>query len=187
VRGLVIIGPPGAGKTTLLTALHDVLVDKDVRHAVVELEGVAWTHPPLDESRALAHLHAVVDSYVDAGFELVVVAATTTSPDHLRVLLDVLPSADFFIARLEARVETLQARIRSREPDGWSGLASLLAATESLAATSAGLDADIVCSTENVSPAELAARILAASPFGSLPSDPATAVYFPLRSISSMR
>jgi Ni2+-binding GTPase involved in maturation of urease and hydrogenase len=48
---VVVIGPPGSGKTSVLTALHDVLADSDVAHAVVEVEAIAWAHPPIADER----------------------------------------------------------------------------------------------------------------------------------------
>jgi Ni2+-binding GTPase involved in maturation of urease and hydrogenase len=44
---ILITGPPGSGKTSVLTALADALSDDDVPHAALEVEAVAWTHPPL--------------------------------------------------------------------------------------------------------------------------------------------
>jgi dephospho-CoA kinase len=40
VFALVITGPPGAGKTEVLTALSDLLVADDIRHAAVEVEAL---------------------------------------------------------------------------------------------------------------------------------------------------
>ena len=38
------------------TALHDLLVDDGVEYAVVEVEALAWSHPPPNDEQAFRHL-----------------------------------------------------------------------------------------------------------------------------------
>src|SRR5678815_3255230 len=63
VVAVVVIGPPGSGKTSVLTALHDMLADRDAAHAVVEVEAVAWAHPPLGDGQSLRHLESLCHMY----------------------------------------------------------------------------------------------------------------------------
>ena len=134
---VVVIGPPGSGKTAVLTALHDLLADDHVSHAVVEVEAVTWASPPVADEQSFRHLAAIRSMYAEAGYPLM----------------------------LEAAPVTLQKRIVEREPPGWSGLPRLLHAADEIASTSRLLeDIDIVCCTDDTTPLSVAAQIRSARP-----------------------
>lgn len=162
---LVLIGPPGSGKTSVLTALHDILADNDVVHAVIEVEAVAWTHPPLADEQAFRHLGTLCRAYEGAGFPLVLVGATATSADYLAAVLAAIAADEALVVRLEADSSTLRERIAAREPPEWSGLGQLLNAADEIAVVSRSLEAvQLVCSTEDASPLDVAAQIRRARP-----------------------
>ena len=71
MRAVLITGPHGSGKTSVLTALSDALSDDDVPHVTVEVEMLAWTHPPLADEERLRHVRDVC-----AGHPLALVAET---------------------------------------------------------------------------------------------------------------
>ena len=170
---VVVTGPPGSGKSTLLTALHDVLADDDVAHAVIELEAVAFSHPQLPEERALEHLAAASRMYAEAGFALVLVGTTATSSDQLAGVIRASGADEHLVVRLEARADTLRHRLTAREPPEWSGLTRLLESLPELAAVSVSLEGvDLTCSTETASPLEVAARVRKARPDLLLPTAP---------------
>ncbi len=162
---VVVIGPPGSGKTAVLTALHDLLADDHISHAVVEVEAVAWASPPVADEQSFRHLATIRGMYAEAGYPLILCGATVTSADYLRELLRVLATDERLVVRLEASPGMLQKRIVEREPPGWSGLPGLLRAADEIAATSRLLeDVDVVCSTEGTMPRSVAAQIRSARP-----------------------
>jgi energy-coupling factor transporter ATP-binding protein EcfA2 len=108
VFAVVVVGPPGSGKTTVLTALHDLLADTDVAHAVIEAEAVAWTHPRLGDDQALKQLKSVCRVYEATGCELILVGATATSGEHLARILAAVGAADHLLVRLAADPSTLR-------------------------------------------------------------------------------
>lgn len=165
VFAVVLIGPPGSGKTSVLTALHDVLADADVAHAVIEVEAVAWTHPPLADEEAFRHLGTLCRAYQTAGYPLILVGATATSTDYLAAVLAAIAVDASLVVRLEADSSTLRERIVTREPAEWSGLPRLLNAADEIAVVSRSLeDVQLVVSTENASPAAVAQQIRRARP-----------------------
>ncbi len=165
VFAVVVIGPPGSGKTSVLTALHDVLGDDDVAHAVIEVEALAWAHPPIGEEQAIQHLETLSRSYVARGCRLILVGATATSADYLAAVVAAVGADDYLVVRLDADPLTLRERIIAREPTEWSGLAQLVDAVGELALVSSSLDdVHLVCSTEDASPLAIAAQIRAARP-----------------------
>jgi predicted kinase len=162
---VVVIGPPGSGKTTVLTALHDVLADDHISHAVVEVEAVAWASPGVTDEQSIRHLATIRGMYADAGYPIILCGATVTSAEYMSELLEALAADDRLVVRLEAAPITLRNRIVERELAGWSGLPHLLQAADEIAATSRLLeDIDIVCSTEDTTPLAVAAQVRSARP-----------------------
>jgi AAA domain len=165
VFALVVTGPPGAGKSSVLEALSDALVDDDVPHATVETEALTATHPPLDGDRWLAHVQAACRLHRDDGQRLLLVATTVESETDLRGMLDAVGADEHVVVRLEAEPETLARRIVEREPEGWSGLDELVAASARLTPVIAALDGiDLELSTEDARPSDVAGWIRDAFP-----------------------
>ena len=157
---LVLTGPPGAGKSSVLEALSDALVDDDIPHATVETEALTATHPPLDDAQWLAHIEAACRLHREQGQRLLLVATTVESHADLRGVLDAVGAREHVVVRLEAEPETLARRIVEREPEGWSGLDQLVAASARLGPVIGGLDGiDLALTTEAARPSEVAARI----------------------------
>jgi gluconate kinase len=165
VFALLLTGPPGAGKSSVLEALSDELVDDDVPHAAVETEALTATHPPLDDSRWLAHIRAACRLHRDDGQRLLLVVVTVESDTDLRGVLDAIGADEHVVVRLEADPATLAQRIVEREPEDWSALRDLVAASARVAPVIAALDGiDLALSTEDARPGEVAARIRDAFP-----------------------
>ena len=77
--------------------------------------------------------------------------------------------------RLEAQPQTLVERIIEREPASWSGLSGLVEHAQELATSMPDLArVDLVLSTEEQRPEDVAARIRAALPALVRPSDGGT-------------
>jgi hypothetical protein len=160
VFALVLTGAPGAGKSAVLEALSDALVDDDVQHAAIEVEALTSAHPALDGEQWLAPVAAVCGLYRDFGYEVLLVVVTVESAGDLRGIVDAVGPDEHVVVRLEAEPETLRRRIIAREPEGWSGLDGLVAASERLRPVIAGLDGiALAVSTEGERPAAVAARI----------------------------
>jgi predicted kinase len=162
VRIVLVTGAPGAGKSTIATLVHDHLGDAGVANALVEADELRRAYPEPDAGDVRRRLAGLVASYADAGHDLVLVTETLETADDLAGLRAALPEAEILLVRLDADPETARARVRAREPAGWSGLPQLLESAGRLAVTMRGLRADLVVRNEDADPEVAAAAVLAA-------------------------
>ena len=162
---VVVTGPPGSGKTVTLTALSNALVADGVPHATVDVDEVAWAYPFPDLPQRCEHLRVWSAAHRQAGSETLLVAEVIESPSHLVDVLNSLGVDDHLLVRLDAALETLQARVIAREPPDWFGLDWLLAETPKLQIALAELDGvDAVLDSENLTLTEVVGQIRSARP-----------------------
>jgi adenylylsulfate kinase-like enzyme len=119
VRVIVITGSMGAGKTTVLGEASDLLAAHGIAHAAIDLDALGVSH--LTESAssadlAYANLRSIWANYAAAGARHVLVAAAVESRSELDRLSDALPHAELVVCRLHAPLETMEERVRLREP-----------------------------------------------------------------------
>jgi hypothetical protein len=116
---LLISGSMGTGKTTVLYEVSDLLEEADVAHAAIDLDSLAKMHPAHGEHSdrlMFANLAAVWPVYAAAGADRLVAARVVEDRSELGRYREAVPGAEPIICLLEAPVETMQARLRVREP-----------------------------------------------------------------------
>ena len=116
---LVISGSMGAGKSTVLSEASDLLAGPGKAHAAIDLDWLAVMHPQQGEygSRLMfANLAAVWPIYAAAGAERLLVAPVVENRSELRFYQQAIPSAEPVLCYLTASIETMQERLRIREP-----------------------------------------------------------------------
>ncbi|AZG44614.1 hypothetical protein D7316_01200 [Gordonia insulae] len=157
----MVTGPPGSGKSSVTTALHDRLGSAGVPNAMIEVDELERSYPPLPPPVVFDNLRVVAAAYRDAGYPLVFITATVDGESYLRRLRSALPGVDLFVVRLDAEVDTLRLRITEREPASWHGLVELLDSASTLAATMRELDGvDLTLLTQSRDPASVADELL---------------------------
>jgi predicted kinase len=150
---LVLTGPPGSGKSEVASSLHDSLGVQDVDTALVEVDALERSHPPIDRERSISHLAMLTRSYRDLGSDLLVVTATLEDDQHREAALAAIEADGTMLVRLEADPETMRNRLLE-------GLPELLNASRRLAASMEDLrGVDLVLSTEGEQPGAVAARL----------------------------
>jgi adenylate kinase family enzyme len=165
VLAVVITGPPGAGKSSVLGALSDALSGDDVAHATIEVEALVWAHPALSDDQWARHVRLAWQLYRDARHELLLVAQTLETDDDVAQLLAAVGAEEVFLVRLEAHPDALVERIVRREPANWSGLRALVDHAQELAESMPALaSVDLVLTTDDQRPEDVAARVRAAHP-----------------------
>jgi ABC-type lipopolysaccharide export system ATPase subunit len=117
-RAIVITGPVGAGKTTTMWALADLLEERDVPVAAIDMDGLRWFHPrPADDrfgSRVgLHHLHTMATTYRELGISTLVLADVIETGTERHQ--EAMPGYDVIVVRLDVSIERLHVRLRQRE------------------------------------------------------------------------
>jgi hypothetical protein len=130
-RLLLITGTMGAGKTTLMAEASDVLIERGIVHAAIDLDtlGIGLLPPsetPDRDQRADGKPRSLEDlmyrnlallwqNYRGAGVTNIVVAAAIDRRD-LPFLKAALDDPETTICRLRAPLSVMQDRVRLREP-----------------------------------------------------------------------
>jgi hypothetical protein len=118
---LIISGSLGSGKTTVLGELHDLLTERDVAHAAIELDALtlSWPHvraAPFNTWIGFENLRSIWANYASAGFARLLIAAVVESREELAAYQAAVPGAAIQVCRLVVSAETMLARLRVREP-----------------------------------------------------------------------
>jgi broad-specificity NMP kinase len=156
---VLITGPPGAGKSRVAGALHDRWGDAGVANALLEVDHLERSHPPLPRERALRHLALLAAAHRQHGHDRLIVTATAEDDAYLSAVLAATGPGARFVVRLEAEPDTLERRLRAREPAGWSGLERLVANARALARSMPALAVDLALSTEGRRTEDVAAEV----------------------------
>jgi adenylylsulfate kinase len=117
---LVITGPVGVGKTTVAGAISEILSEKDVAHAVVDLDWLRWCYPtpshdPFHTALGLRNLTAVWANYRAAGAERLVLVDIVETRAMLAEYRAAVPGAHISVVRLRASLPTILSRLDRRE------------------------------------------------------------------------
>jgi predicted kinase len=117
-RIIVISGSMGSGKTTVLGEASDLLSACHIAHATVDLDAIGTALLPDDVARDLIYrnLEALYVNFSNAGITRILLAEAVESRAELERIRRAMPGAEFTVARLTAAVETMQRRLRNREP-----------------------------------------------------------------------
>jgi hypothetical protein len=118
VNVIVITGSMGSGKTSVMAEASDLLAAAGVNHAAIDLDALGIGHIPEGAWPDLAYqnLASIWDNYARAGATSLLIAEAVESADELDRIEAAIPGAEIVVCRLKASVETMQRRVKSREP-----------------------------------------------------------------------
>jgi len=167
-RVLVVNGTVGAGKTTVAEAVADLLRERGVPYAWIDVDALRRAYPtadddPFGQEVALDHLEAMAGVLARRGYRHVVLAEVIERPADRERYEMAFDGAELAVVRLVASEATCLARLRRREPDPWRDWH--LARTVELAAVleAAGVDDAVVDNDGDRTPREVAAEVLSAA------------------------
>ena len=107
----------GAGKTSTLYEASDLLIERGIHHAAIDLDSLGVGH--LDGAQlqdvALRNLAAVCANYTSAGVTRLIAAGAIESRTELEQIQQASQAGATVVCRLWARPEVMEKRIASRE------------------------------------------------------------------------
>lgn len=117
---LIVSGPVGVGKSSVVHEMFDQLSDRDIAHAVIDLDafGISWPYAegdPYNERMALRNLASVWANYAASGVDRVIIARVVEAEADLAAYGVAVPGAEIQVCRLVASAEVLRERVRRRE------------------------------------------------------------------------
>jgi adenylylsulfate kinase-like enzyme len=124
VKAVVISGTLGSGKTKLASNIRDLLTQRKMRCAFVDVDALCEMDPaPVDDRYnqrlMFANLSAIWPNYEEVGVEYLVLARVVEDVSDRHRYVKSLNGADVKIVRVEASANTRRARLTEREPEGF--------------------------------------------------------------------
>ena len=117
VGAVLITGPVGVGKTAVAAELAEVLRERGLRAAVLDLDWLGWlpgANGGVDEL-ILRNLRAVRPNFEAAGATHLVLARSVREGRLVQALAAELDEVGLAVAALTARRETIEGRLRRRD------------------------------------------------------------------------
>lgn len=120
VQVLIISGPVGVGKTSVAHEMFDQLSERDIPHAVIDIDalGISWPFgdgDPFNNQMAMRNLAAVWSNFAAAGANHAVLPRVIETEADLTPYRLAIPNATLQICRLTATPTTLRTRVSQRE------------------------------------------------------------------------
>jgi hypothetical protein len=116
---LIITGTMGAGKTAVLGEASDLLTQRRIVHAAIDLDALGLAHllsaGPNDGLMYL-NLRSLYTNYDAAGVRRFLVARAIENESQLKRCHDIIPATNTVICRLKASLETMEQRVAGRDP-----------------------------------------------------------------------
>ena len=167
-RVLVVNGTVGAGKTTVAEVVADLLRERGVPYAWIDVDALRRAYPtadddPVGQAVALDHLQAMAGVLRRRGYRHVVLAEVIERPADRELYERAFDGAELAVVRLTATEGTRLARLAAREPDPWRDWHLTRTVELATILEAAGVD-DAVVDNDGVRPLrDVAAEVLTAA------------------------
>ncbi len=117
---LIVSGPVGVGKTSVVHEMFDQLSNRDISHAVIDLDGLSICWPvgendPFNERMAMRNLAAIWSNFAAAGVDRAIIARVVESRADLAEYEQAIRGAEIQVCQLTAEVAVLRERVGRRE------------------------------------------------------------------------
>jgi predicted ABC-type ATPase len=115
---VVITGPVGSGKSTTGWALHDLLIERRIPTALIDMDYLRAAWPvvsPFNHELGYTNFAAIAVHHAALGVRTFVVADVVEEVDQRARYVECVPGADVTIVRLDVPLPVIEARLRRRE------------------------------------------------------------------------
>lgn len=111
---LILHGPPGAGKTSVSQTMAELLRQRDIAHAVIDLDYLAKIHPCRHIGIMYKNLAAMWPNY-QAINTIKVIIPTYLQKGELETVMQAAPAKHTQVCEVLAPTKVLEERIKARE------------------------------------------------------------------------
>jgi tRNA uridine 5-carbamoylmethylation protein Kti12 len=115
---LIITGTMGSGKTAVMAEVSDILSERNIVHASIDLDAFAVSHLPsaaANDDMMYRNLQSVTKNCADAGLKRFLLARAIEDRAQLNLIRSILPAAHTVVCRLTAGREEMKRRVAMRE------------------------------------------------------------------------
>jgi len=115
---LIITGTMGAGKTAVLGEASDILAQRQIVHAAIDLDALGLAHLPaaaFSDGVMYDNLRSICSNYAALGVQRFLLARAIEDDARLRLCRDIIPAANTVVCRLTASIEAMKRRVRTRD------------------------------------------------------------------------
>jgi hypothetical protein len=115
---LIITGTMGAGKTAVLGEASDILTQRQIVHAAIDLDALGLARLPaaaVSDAVMYDNLRSVYKNYAALSVQRFLLARAIEDHAQLSLCREIIPASNTLVCRLIAGVETMQRRIDTRE------------------------------------------------------------------------
>ena len=109
----------GAGKTSVLAEASDILALRHIAHAAVDVDALGLAHLPIaarNDEVMYQNLRSVCNNYASVGVTRFLLARALENRTELDLFRNIVSAANTVVCRLTASVETMEQRVKKREP-----------------------------------------------------------------------
>ena len=108
----------GAGKTAVLAEASDILGQRQVVHAAIDLDALGMAHLPFaarSDGVMYDNLRSICRNYAALGVHRFLVARAIEAGAQLKLCREIIPAAHTIVCRLTASIETMKRRVQMRD------------------------------------------------------------------------
>jgi hypothetical protein len=119
---LIITGTMGAGKTAVLGEASDILAQRRIVHAAVDLDAFGLAHLPSaarSDGVMYDNLRSICRNYAALGVQRFLVARAIEDRTQLKLCRDIIPAVNTVVCRLTASLEAMERRVQIRDLGIW--------------------------------------------------------------------
>lgn len=116
---LIITGTMGAGKTAILSEASDILAQRRIVHAAIDLDALGLGHLPSSApSNGVMYdnLRSIYGNYAGSGVQRFLVARAIEDRTELELCRNIIPAANMVVCRVRASIKAMKQRVRMRDP-----------------------------------------------------------------------
>jgi hypothetical protein len=114
----MITGTMGAGKTAVLGEASDILAQRQIVNAAIDLDALGLAYlPSAAPADGVMHdnLRSICGNHTSLGVERFLVARAVEDAAQLHLLREIVPAGNTAVCRLTASMEIMKRRVMTRE------------------------------------------------------------------------